>query len=341
MMMIIFAALFTTSFLKQYPQATSTAPEFTCNDQLRNSQFSSSMKPFGTQTTSRSSSIFTLMAEQKLDMTLTLLNTIANRQVQISQTVAANVRVLPAQVTAPMSGLIVVSCTLAVNIGKVVFSISGPETIGGLRIGLSAPAVVSGLMQAKEVDFSNSFTYSKRVLSPESYFKIELVPLVNETKALETDGAAKFSGVWLPLLSKEDERNFMIEDDYENYGRTAVKTVTIELVQAAYYISRVEKPIARSTRALFRNIIFASTCMELFGFAFLVMKLVFIPLFRLIRRQIRPKPEDEVEKNEENSDEESKAEEKSDDDDDDDDDVTDQSRLDPAVNQWYMPDVQV
>ena len=279
------------------------------------------------------------MAEQNLDVTLTLLNTIANRHVQIKQIVATNVMVLPAQVTVPMSGLIEISCTLAVNIGKVVVNISGSETIGGLRISLTAPAVSSGFIQAKEIDFSNSFSYSKRVLSTESSFKIELVPLVNETKALETDGAAKFSGVWLPLMSKEDDRNFMNEDDYESYGRTAVKTVTIELVQAAYYISRVEKPITRSTRALFRNIIFASTCMELFGFAFLVMKLIFIPLFRLILRKIRPKPEDEAEKNEENSDGESKGDEKSDDDDDG--EVTDQSRLDPAVNQWYMPDVQV
>ena len=337
--MIIFAALFTKSFLKQYPEATATAPDFTCDETLRNSRISSSMKPLGTQMFKGSSNIFTLLAQQQLVVSLTLLNTITSRSVQVVQTVGSIVTPLSTQQTVPVPGVIQISTTLTSNIAKVTFTISGPQIIGGLRIALQALGVSNDNLRATDIDFSRSYHVTDRVTASETYFNVELIPLVNVTKALDENGVTQFSGVWLPIISADDNLNFIVEDDYESYGRTSVKSVTITLTQASYYVSRGEEPIIKSLSATFKNIIFASTCMELFGFAFLLSKLLISPLGGFIARKIRPKAaDDKAENNNESSDEEEKPEEESESEVEE--EATEQIQLEPGVNEWYMPDVQ-
>ena len=53
-----------------------------------------------------------------------------------------------------------------------------------------------------------------------------------------------------------------------------------------FYLENNQSPIARKAGVNFHTILFVSLTLELFGLTFLVFKLLFVPLFRLIERQI-------------------------------------------------------
>jgi hypothetical protein len=53
-----------------------------------------------------------------------------------------------------------------------------------------------------------------------------------------------------------------------------------------YFVSNVQQPIAKQSEVIFHNLLFTIVCFELFGLAFLIMKLACLPLFNIVRRFI-------------------------------------------------------
>ena len=288
MVLIIFAGLFTSSFINQYPDSSSKAPDYTCDETLRNSKFFSSMKTIENTINQKSESVFTLLEKQILTIRVTLLSTISQRTVLVTQKLGSISISLSANVSNPLPGLMDISCELISKITTVVFNISDYEGIGGIRISLEGPKYASGKIKIDAMKFSQSFTMRNRLVATEPDFALELIPLVNETRALGTDEISQYSAIWLPVVKKDDSRNFVREEAYESDSTTRFRLLSIELTRSTYYISNVEKPIIKSKRAIFRNILFASTCMELVGFAFLLCKLVVLPICRSIMAKICP-----------------------------------------------------
>jgi len=337
--------------VKQYPQDQSHAPDFSCDQTLRNSLFSSQMQPLGAAVSNDAKEIFTLLQSQQFLLIVTLLNTITNTTITVEQTVGTITTKLQTDISIPVDGCLVISCNLTANIATVNINISSSQTIGGVRIGLSAPAIVNQNSEAKELFFANSFTMSNQTMSQEPYFNLELIQVINETRSLSVNEASQYSGLWIPVFIVDDDQNFYTASEFADYHTNYSTILTIDISEAAYYIYNVEKPITKTTSAIFKNILFASMCLEIFGFVFLIFKLAIIPLVRLIISRVWPKEEEKSkEKNGENDDddesekEEDKAKDDSDDDDDDD-DVDDEkskkSKLKPGKNDWYMPNVKI
>lgn len=62
--------------------------------------------------------------------------------------------------------------------------------------------------------------------------------------------------------------------------------LTITLSENHFYVENNQDPIARKAEANFHTILFISLALEMFCLTFLMFKLIFVPLFRLIERRI-------------------------------------------------------
>jgi len=328
--------------LQQYPEEQSQAPEFTCDETLRNSQYSTQMQALGAAVSDDAKKIFTLLQSQKFRIIVTLLNTITNTNITVTQTVGTITTKLLPDISVPITGCLLISCNLTTNIATVNINISSSQAIGGVRISLSAPSIADQNNEAKELFFAQSFTMSNRTMSQQPYFNVELIQVINETRPLSVNDVSNYSGLWIPVFIQDDDQNFYTQTDYDNYHTNFYTILTIDITEAAYYIYNLEKPIVKTTKAIFKNILFATMCLEMFGFAFLIFKLAIIPLVQLIISRISPKVEESKEKKDgENDDDDSEKEEDkekhdSDDDDDDDDEIA-KKKLKPGKNEWYIP----
>jgi hypothetical protein len=269
----------------------------------------------------------------------------------VEQTVGTITTKLQPDLSVPVNGCLVISCNLTANIATISINISSSQSIGGVRIGLSAPAIVNQNSEAKELFFATSFTMSNQTMSQEPYFNVELIQVINETRPLSVNEVSQYSGLWIPVFITDNEQNFYTASEFTSYHTNYSTILTIDITEAAYYVYNVEKPITKTTSAIFKNVLFASMCLEIFGFAFLIFKLAIIPLVRLIISRVWPKEEESKEKNGENEndddDESEKEEDKEkydsddDDDDEDEDEKSKKSKLKPGKNEWYMPDVKI
>jgi hypothetical protein len=333
--------------VQQYPEEQSHAPEFTCDETLRNSQYSTQMQALGAAVSDDAKEIFTLLQSQKFFLIVTLLNTITNTNITVTQTVGTITTKLQIDVSVPMDGCLLISCNLTANIATVNINISSSQAIGGVRIGLSAPSIVAPNNEAKELFFAQSFTISNHTMSQQPYFNVELIQVINETRPLSVNDVSNYSGLWIPVFIQDDDQNFYTQTDFDNYHTNFYTILTIDITEAAYYIYNLEKPIVKTTKAIFKNILFATMCLEMFGFAFLIFKLAIIPLVQLIVSRISPKVEESKEKkdgeNDDDDDESEKEEdkEKHDSDDDDDDDDETAKKFEPGKNEWYIPNSKI
>ena len=59
-------------------------------------------------------------------------------------------------------------------------------------------------------------------------------------------------------------------------------TLTMVITEAAYYIKNVQSPIAKQPEVVFRTLLFAFLCLEMCAMAFLIVKLIILPIFNKI-----------------------------------------------------------
>jgi hypothetical protein len=305
------------------------------------------MQSLGAAVTGDAQTIFNVLQSQQFILSVTLLNTISNTNTTVTETVGTITKTLQCNFSVPTNGCLIISCNLTSNIATININISSSQAIGGVRISLSALSIVNQNSQAKELYFANSFTMTNRTMSQEPYFSIELFQVINETKPLSATDVSQYSGLWIPIFTKDDDRNFYILSDFEKYHTQLFTILTIDINQAAYYVYNIEKPIIKTRGVIFKNILFASMCMELFGFAFLIFKLVIVPSVQLIMRLIRPKEKESKEENDnddgdsDDNEKEEKEEENKSDDDDDDEEIPQKIKFGFGKNEWYMPDVKI
>ena len=62
-------------------------------------------------------------------------------------------------------------------------------------------------------------------------------------------------------------------------------TLTLEISETSYYIKNVQSPIAKQPEVVFRTLLFSSLCLEICAMAFLIAKLIVVPVFHEIRER--------------------------------------------------------
>ena len=59
-------------------------------------------------------------------------------------------------------------------------------------------------------------------------------------------------------------------------------TLTLVISETSYYIMNVQSPIAKKAEVVFRTLLFSFLCLEMCAMAFLIVKLIVLPVFHKI-----------------------------------------------------------
>jgi hypothetical protein len=89
-------------------------------------------------------------------------------------------------------------------------------------------------------------------------------------------------------LSVDSDQLFTNQSRYTFFYRTQTN-ISVTIGQDIFYISNLQQPIARQTEIIFHCLLFTIVVLEVFGLLFLLMKLLFIPVFRTILNHLRHK----------------------------------------------------
>jgi hypothetical protein len=141
-----------------------------------------------------------------------------------------------------------------------------------------------------DLNFASTFVSSSldQVLAESTVFSIELTQIVNQTDPLDSDGLSTFSAIWSYSFSVDSDQLFTNESRYTFFYRTQTN-ISITIGQNIFYVSNLQQPIARQTEVIFHSLLFTIVVLEVFGLIFLLLKLLFIPVFRKILDRLRHK----------------------------------------------------
>jgi hypothetical protein len=86
-------------------------------------------------------------------------------------------------------------------------------------------------------------------------------------------------------LELSDQLLYNRRGEYHRY--LSMETVlTISLSENHFYVENNQEPITRTSEANFHTFLFSSLALEIFCLTFMMFKLIFVPLLRLIERRI-------------------------------------------------------
>jgi hypothetical protein len=119
-----------------------------------------------------------------------------------------------------------------------------------------------------------------QILAPLVEFVIQMIPVLNQTAQMSLSDQPILSAAWSFSAAATLDEAFDVETRYTFYKREKT-IVSITLADVVFFVINVQQPIARRSEVIFRSLLFTIVVLELFRLAFLVFKLMFLPLFRL------------------------------------------------------------
>ena len=326
--LIVFTCKFSVSFNALYPietLASQMGESSSCDSDLINAKFSSSLKLLATRKQPDERPIFNLLDQQNITLTVEFISTgFQCSNVSLQQ----NFPRLQAQKISKYeclyqaeNDILSVSTVLPRHLTTVQFNLQGPFFVGGLRLCLSGPetSIEKGRYTVKSLNFCHFVYTPDQVLSIDSVANIEMTKVINRTKAVyfDTDGRDAFTGRWLPTWTTEQSSlwdSHIYTDKQNEYLRSLNWQLLfiVEMGEAKFYMNNIQEPVARGYEIVFKTVLFSSkihssqkfpprghrteyySCdslrlvlfLDLFGLLFLIVKVAFVPFLRLIQHGI-------------------------------------------------------
>jgi hypothetical protein len=117
-------------------------------------------------------------------------------------------------------------------------------------------------------------------LGRKPHINLVLTKMINTTEPLVIGDPILYSGLFVSSIAAEgisDEFLYELQGEYKRYLFTYI-FLTIDLSETQFYILNRQDPIVRQGEMIFHNILFTIAVIELFGFTFLIFKMVLIPV---------------------------------------------------------------
>ncbi|CAF1432242.1 unnamed protein product [Adineta ricciae] len=294
--LIGFTCKFSISFVSLYPieqVSINTRKALSCDENILNAKFSSTLQLLSTLKRAEEKPIFDLLDTQELILRVEFIST----GFQCSSTaVQENLNRGHSQ---PINNFncsyeqeknsLIISSVLPQHLVTLQLTLTGPFFVGALRICLSGPEIQThkGKYTVKHLDFCQFLYPSDQVLTVEPTISIEMTRIINRTDSV-IDKDNTFSAIWLPTLTMKSALwdSHIYKNDQDEYRRSLNWQVAlvVDFTQSKFYMQNVQEPIARGYEIVFKTILFSMLVLELFGLLFLMFKLLIIPLVRFIRR---------------------------------------------------------
>ncbi|UJR16927.1 hypothetical protein I4U23_003825 [Adineta vaga] len=290
--LVISAYAFSNAYLHQYPiEELKVNNSLACDVTLRNAKFTTTTQKRSDprRTTKESQVIFDLLDSQLFTLNIDLIQTAYtcadNFHIQRNNGYKTTLISITKCMMKYNDTILSLAIELPAHEINVKLVLTGIKTIGAIRIGLSAPSayVEDGRFTAMKLNFASTFVSSSlaEVLAESTTFPIELTKIINRTDPLANDGLPRFSAIWSYSLTVNSDQVFTNESRYTFFHRTQTN-ISIIITQNIFYISNLQQPIARQTEVIFRCLLFTIVVLEVFGLIFLLVKLLIIPVFRIL-----------------------------------------------------------
>jgi hypothetical protein len=298
--LVAFAYTFSTAYLQRYPiEQVHEDAILACDQSLTNAQFSTGLMLIGIPPSDDEAPIFALLDAQPFTLSIDFINTLF-KCTDITVTQIKDVS-LPMTLSScnDSDSSISLSLLLPSRSINLQVQLTGMNTVGGLRIGLTGPGAemendtLDGVYTLVDLLFAQTLTSPGRLLTQQPSCTIQVTKVINRTYSLEADGEDLFNGVWLPTFSATLDQMFVDESEHI-YATSSSTVISIIMSETPYYTWNVQRPITDADELVFTNILFTIVCLELFGLGFLIFKLIIIPAFRYVfglchRRSSTPK----------------------------------------------------
>ena len=272
---IIMGIWFSTMFIAQYPMETAANPGFAC-ETTYNAKFASSMQSVALPPDEEAAPMYDMLSEQALTLGVDVLNTNVSCDDASAAVVTSVTTALPFTCQSTAAGTISLSATLPDHSTTVQFTLKGAQLVGGLRLSIAGAAGSSdkdgNTYQLRQVSASQALYIVEQTLQKEVALPISLTKVINVTDPLSSGGAKAVSGLWIPVFPTPSDSMFMSQQSYLTSSSTPF-LLTLSLSETPFWVYNQQSPIARSSEAAFKTLLYIIMLLEVFGLAFLVFKL--------------------------------------------------------------------
>ncbi|CAF1113401.1 unnamed protein product [Didymodactylos carnosus] len=288
LVLVIFAYIFSSKYYKQYPLETAQASTFACDTTILNAKFETKLQSLTIPLSSELQEMAALLNEQEFYLNVAFINTVftCSDSVTLFYLLGNSWTTLSFTSCNYSSYILSLSALLPYKSITVRFNLPGINTIGGLRIGISGSGETESYLTLNDLNFSETFNQTEKMLGQDVHVAVQLTKVINETVPLEI-GEETLSGLWVASLTLNYYDSFVSESDYLDSTLTETN-VTLVLSETGYYILNEQQPIAKQTEIIFHNLLFTIVVLELFGLLFLLFKLLLLPLASFLITRCRP-----------------------------------------------------
>ena len=270
---------FAISFLNQYPAEDVGPSTFACDSTLRNAKYASSLFSLAVPISISEEPIFDMLNNQNFTVHINFINTIIEcHQLLIGKVVESSTIIFPLLSCANSNGTLSLSFFTPEHEGTLQIVFNTNQLVGGFRLGITSPGENNGSYTLKELKFHQTFVNPTQTLATSAKFQLGLTKVINETESLSSGGST-YSGIWYPTYSYVLNNLFVSAENFMMLS-TSSMTLTLVISETTYYMKNVQSPIAKQPEIIFRTLLFALLCLELIAMAFLLSKLLIIPLFQ-------------------------------------------------------------
>jgi hypothetical protein len=134
------------------------------------------------------------------------------------------------------------------------------------------------------LNYCQSYYTSDQTIGQTTEINFDLTKVINETELLDYSGLTNYSGIWIPTSTNgllNDGLAYLQQGAYIRY-LSSQHIFIITFSETQFYVLNQQQPIARKAEVLFHNVLFTTTVLAIFGLAFLLFNLTFMPIVKWI-----------------------------------------------------------
>ncbi len=287
--LISFSYWFAASFIQRYPIEQIFEPAtFSCDQTLINARFSTGLELLSIPKSEDGRVIFELLDDQIFNLTVELINT---GFICDSITVEGN---LLHKKSIPLTfdciyfvseAITSITFSLPSHQSTVQINMTGPYWIGAIRLCIRGQGQINKNSILRQLDSCQLYNASNEAIGRATYIPIVFIKNINKTQPLSTTNSPIYSGLWMPTFSTvslSDEPYYVEFGNYLRYT-SSLTNIKVTVDEYPFFIKNTQQPIVRTAELIFHGLLFTSLCIEIFAFAFLIVKLFIIPLFRWVK----------------------------------------------------------
>ena len=286
--LVSFSYWFSASLIRRYPVEEVLGPAtFACNDALINAQFSTGLELLAIPKAPEAQPIFDLLNRQIFQLTVELINTgflCSNISTQENLSGSKYVS-LPFNCSqSPSDAITSVTFPFPRHQTTVQINMTGPYWIGAFRLCIRGKGQEENDSTLRELDFCQFYTTPNEAIGRTTNIPIDFIKNINMTHSLNEVDPTLYSGLWMPTFSTvslSDEAYYLEFGNYLRYT-SSLTILQVTLNERPFFVKNIQQPIVRTAELIFHSLLFTFLCIELFAFAFLLIKLVILPFIRWI-----------------------------------------------------------